>query len=68
MKSTNNGFPLDATFFVLFDLSLSLLGLTVISIYVYVIITTLDINCRPVFYLKTQRFGDWIPSSSSDGT
>jgi hypothetical protein len=33
-----------------------------------VTITILNIIHRPVFYLKTQRFGDWILSSSSGGT
>jgi hypothetical protein len=33
-----------------------------------VTIVILDIIHRPVFYLKTRRFGDWILSSSSSGT
>jgi hypothetical protein len=31
-------------------------------------ITVLDIIRRPVFYLKTGRFGDWIPSPPESGT
>jgi hypothetical protein len=33
-----------------------------------IIITILDIINRPVFYLGTQRFGDWVMSPPSRGT
>jgi hypothetical protein len=43
-------------------------GLYLTAKIIIITITILDIIHRPVFYLRTRRFGDWILSPSSGGT